>query len=163
MQDLVRSFLGAGGYFDPAPRFESRRLLWATGVGDDAIDTLFAPGLVPCPFTLWDLANKLRTVTRTVEAIAFYMVDPDNEPTQISWTRPISLERHFGGLLREFVTAPAIQGGDSYLGLADRRGSWLAAFHYSPGNDLHLYFYGSTKMAAALHGALGGVEFSQIS
>lgn len=97
-----------------------------------------------------ELVRQVGQVTRGERAFWFYVTDPDNCLSHVSWVRACNYEWALDSPLSSFETEPAVQGGISRLGLVGGSGQWLLLHKYHPDEEFSISFHGPLALCDAL-------------
>ena len=96
------------------------------------------------------LVDAIRTVTEDEPAYWFYVTDPDNAVSLLSWIRVCNYEYAVEYHLSCFETSPAPEGGLAQLGLVGEDTRWMLLHQHNPCNDFRIEFHGSTALCSAV-------------
>ncbi len=95
-------------------------------------------------------------MTDDEQAYWFYVTDPDNALSLLSWVRICNYEYAVEYHLSSFETSPTPEGGVARLGLIGAGTQWMLLHEHNPCNDFKIEFHGSVAMCRAVTELLHG-------
>ena len=100
------------------------------------------------------LLTSIKALSGNELSFVFYGRDPDNALSVMSWVRPCTYE-HACHSLDTFETAPAEEGGVSWLGFIGESTTWLLLHVLEPSESFNITAYGTAKFCRELTTSLG--------
>ena len=161
IEDWIYKTLVAEDDFIDTSSFESKLDLYLTPLANNFVSTIINGTGTPAGFKVNPgefqynyIIRHLSEVTGQEPAAWFYYTVIDNTVGRLNQVWDCNYEYSLDYALEKFEREPAEEGGVSFLGLVNKRKSWLLLHSYEPSESFKISFHGSESVVKQFENVL---------